>query len=86
MVRHDAVSFRKAFDARADLDDLARQLVPEDRSRLAANVPGEQVGPADPARAGLHERFSRTDSRNRNLHHRHGRVRPDPHRLHGNTA
>ena len=64
----------------------ARDLVTQNRGRLAADVPGEQVGSADPRRARSHERVTRAESGKRLLDHRHGSVVFDPNRLHGNTA
>ena len=47
VVRDDPVAGDERFDPTADFDDLAGDLVPENRSRLAAHVPVEQVRSAD---------------------------------------
>lgn len=86
MVGRDPVSRHEPFDPFSHLDDLAGDLVAEDRSRFPSNVPGEEVRPADSGGRGPHERIARPELRDPEVDNRNRTIICNANCFHGNTA
>ena len=82
VMRRDPVSHGEGRDPRSDLDDVSRDLVPDDLSGLLCDVPVDQVRPADPRGASPHESLAPPDGGDRRLDDGDGAVGFDAHRLH----